>query len=219
MFDLEAFITTFGPAFKDIVTSCTAIVAVYIAGRGLHTWNRQLRGTAQYELARRVLRATYRLRDALDGVRNPVIWGAEMPDPPKESAAEMSRREQRHWGIRQAYAARWDLVSKHRSELQAELLEAEVLWGHGLPHLVKPLHALQTELFTAVETHLLATDPAQGASRSIYVDLISKRRQVLYDRSDDDGPDHYRSELLEAVAAIERYCSRHLGVDRKGIRS
>ncbi|WP_343593903.1 hypothetical protein [Paracidovorax wautersii] len=214
MFDLEAFITTFAPAFKDIAAGSAALVAVYVASRGLQTWNRQLRGTSQYELARRLLRATYRLRDAIDGVRHPVMWGAEMPDPPEDRAANMNRDELRHWGVRQAYGKRWDALAKERSELQAELLEAEVLWGPDVKDLFKPLQELQGELFVAVENHLEATDPRQGEDhRAVYDGIIRERRQVLYDRSDNDGPDPFRAQLLAAVKAIEDYCRQYLDLD------
>ena len=56
---------------KDIALTCGTIVGIYVAIRGLNTWNRQLRGTSEYDLARRVLRCVYRHRDALISVSVP----------------------------------------------------------------------------------------------------------------------------------------------------
>lgn len=52
---------------KDIVLMLAAVVGAYVALRGLSTWNRQLKGGAEYELTRRLLKCTYRLRDATQG--------------------------------------------------------------------------------------------------------------------------------------------------------
>lgn len=57
---------------KDIVTILVALVGGGVAIYGLISWKRQLKGKTEYELARRVLRAVYRLRDAIRGIRNPL---------------------------------------------------------------------------------------------------------------------------------------------------
>jgi hypothetical protein len=76
---------------KDVATAGAAIVAAVVAVLGLRAWRRQLRGQTQYELARRLLRAVYRVRDEIQGVRNPVIMASEFETarhetqfPPKE---------------------------------------------------------------------------------------------------------------------------------------
>ena len=60
---------------KDIITIASLTAAAIIAGMGLYTWKNQLIGTAEYELAKRILKATYRLRDTLENVRNPINYG------------------------------------------------------------------------------------------------------------------------------------------------
>ena len=56
---------------RDALTALAAVGAVVIGGLGLSTWRRQLKGHAEYELARRVLRALYTARDNLFHVRSP----------------------------------------------------------------------------------------------------------------------------------------------------
>src|SRR5258708_31563621 len=114
---------------KDIVVAGAAVVGAAVAVLGLNTWNRQLKGGAEYELARRLLKVTYRLRDAIKSVRHPVMWAAEMPAPPEDKAANMSHEERSYYGSSRTYQVRWQRVADVRTDLQTELLEAEVLWG------------------------------------------------------------------------------------------
>ena len=51
------------PVVKDFVTIVSLIIASVVAILGLQTWRRQLKGTAEYDLARKVLMAVYKLRD------------------------------------------------------------------------------------------------------------------------------------------------------------
>lgn len=94
---------------KDITLAIAAIVGSYVGVNGLKTWERQLKGNAEYDLARRLLKRTYQWRDAVQQVRNPLgIGGAE-------ASIE--------------YQKRWDEVRNAKNELHIDLIEAEVIWG------------------------------------------------------------------------------------------
>lgn len=193
---------------SDVAVGMAAVVAAYVAWRGLKTWKEQLSGTTEYELARRVLRALYTHRNAINGVRHPFMSVEEMPEP--EDAGEMSREQVRHHGIAKAYQARWDRVMAARRELDAELLEAEVLWGAELGSRFKAIDALERELFVAVGTHVQQHDPALHARRREALERrAATRRDVLFGNF-DDGPDPYLSEYVAAVRAIEDYLRPHL---------
>lgn len=193
---------------SDVAVGMAAVVAAYVAWRGLKTWKEQLSGTSEYELARRVLRALYTHRNAINGVRHPFMSVEEMPEP--EDAGEMSREQVRHHGIAKAYQARWDRVMAARRELDAELLEAEVLWGAELGSRFKAIEALERELFVAVGTHVQQHDPALHARRREALERrAATRRDVLFGNF-DDGPDPYLSEYVAAVRAIEDYLRPHL---------
>lgn len=144
---------------KDIVLTLAAVIGACVALRGLSTWNRQLKGGVEYELTRRLLKQTYRLREAIKGVRNPVMWGGEMPSPSEEEAKDMSREQLRYYGLSNAYQKRWDKVTEARADLQTELLEAEVLWGQEIHNRFEPVFKLQHELYVAVHFYLTVCNP------------------------------------------------------------
>jgi hypothetical protein len=69
---------------KDIIISIAAIVGSVIAIKGLITWKRKIKWKTEYGLARRFLVSLYKYRDAVNGVRHPVMMAYEMPYPPED---------------------------------------------------------------------------------------------------------------------------------------
>lgn len=63
---------------RDVVVMSAEAGGAVIAGLGLKTWRRQLRGHTEYDLVRRLLRAAYSVRDQVASVRSPFIWEGEM---------------------------------------------------------------------------------------------------------------------------------------------
>ena len=66
---------------SEVVVAIAVAVGSYVAWKGLGAWKQQLKGRADHELARRILVLLYKYRDAIDGGRNPAIWGHEMEVP------------------------------------------------------------------------------------------------------------------------------------------
>jgi hypothetical protein len=114
---------------KDAVTGSAAIAATVIAALGLKTWKRQFHGNANYDVARRLLRATYRLRETIRSLRAPFISTGKIIAARKATGQE-DASEDRSEAI--AYQVRWQKVSDARVQSEAELLEAEALWGTAI---------------------------------------------------------------------------------------
>ena len=194
---------------KDIVIAIAAAVGAWIAYQGLNTWNRQLKGSAEYELARRLLKCTYKLRDALKGVRHPAMWAAEMPSPPAEDAKSMKWDERHYYGLSRAYEMRWQKVADIRTELQAEALEAETLWGQDVHQQFKQLYDLQVELLMAVRNYLSVSDPSElPETKKALQEIRRKQRNILYDHLTDE--DEFTRDINSAISSIETYLKPHL---------
>lgn len=122
----------------------------------------------------------------------------------------MSHEAIRHYGEGRAYQLRWDKVTDIRSELQAELVEGEVLWGTELHEKYVPLFKLQQELFTTIHLYLRANDPGKSnQSREAMQRALAKRRDVAYDLS-DETPDEFTKDVAEAISGIESFLKPHL---------
>ena len=114
---------------KDMVLIAAAVIGSCVAIIGLNTWQKQLKGKSEHDLSRRLLVSLFKYRDAINGVRHPAMWAHEQPSPPEGEAKNMSQEQIRYYGTSKAYQARWDKVQKVKSDLYADLLEAEALWG------------------------------------------------------------------------------------------
>lgn len=124
----------------SIATAIAAVVGVGIAWRGLRSWRDEVRGRAKYDVARRVLRAVYEVRNGIVVVRSPFIRdgeaGAERSDDDRERARP--GRERRD--------LRWQTVTRPMADLQVALLDAEVLFGSPFADAFKELYQLVHEL-------------------------------------------------------------------------
>ncbi|WP_057833224.1 hypothetical protein [Colwellia sp. TT2012] len=111
---------------KDIIIILAAIITARIATQGLQTWSRELRGKADFEVARNLIRSMYKLRDELKYCRSPWVQLAEFPSD-FDSKNKTSDSEANAYAY--IYKKRWKPVSIHLQEFEAQALEGEALWG------------------------------------------------------------------------------------------
>ncbi|MFA7350636.1 MAG: hypothetical protein WC009_07730 [Methylotenera sp.] len=195
---------------KDTALTVAAVVGGYVALKGLSTWNRQLKGGVEYDLTRRILKCAYRLREAIKGVRNPVMWGNEMPTPPESEASKMSKEQVKHYGLANAYQKRWDKVTEVRTDLQTEMLEAEAIWGRVIYEKFEPIFKLQQELFSSVHAYVSVCNPNESEqSRAAYQGIMKKQRDILYDLT-SENPDEFTQDINRAIEEIESFLKPHL---------
>lgn len=190
---------------KDLIFIGTAITGAAVAIKGLSTWQRQLKGHAEYELSRRILVSLFKFRDAINDVRHPAMWAYEMPAPNDEEAEKMTPDEVRFYGTSRDYQARWDKVRNENTNLYADLLEAEALWGNELKTLFKAVFDLEHELMAAIRHYLERINPDTPQSLKDALRRIDeKRRDIMYDDFSDEG-DEFKNDFRIAVENIEKY--------------
>lgn len=203
-------IAEYATVAKDVVLTIAAVVGAYVAVKGLSTWNRQLKGGVEYELTRRLLKQTYRLREAIKGVRNPVMWAGEMPSPSPDEAAAMTKDQIRFYGMSSAYQKRWDKVTEVRTDLQTELLEAEAVWGREVHKQFDPLFKLQNEMWVAVYSYVTACNPDSSEGMRDAMDkAMRKNRDILYEIS-GETEDEFSSDVAKEISSIESFLKPHL---------
>jgi hypothetical protein len=118
---------------KDAISIITSVALVLIGISGLETWKRQLRGNVEYDQSRKLLRAVYKVRDAIRIVRNPFMGTAEHITALERagiSTKEINSFDDklRDKAFRLAYQGRLEKLSEAVSELNLVAFEAEVLW-------------------------------------------------------------------------------------------
>jgi hypothetical protein len=195
---------------KDVVVACAAVTGATVAVLGLKTWRRQLQGQAQYELARRYLRAVLNVRDAIRGVRAPFMSAGEIFAAMKEAGLDPDADRREHLKQqRAAYSVRMNRLNQARSDLRVEALEAEVLWGKAAQELLLPLDRAIGELFASLYRYLDSQEPNASSSER-QRDLQAELRGVVYQMSDDPKEDKFGATVQSAVDSVERFVSPHL---------
>ena len=180
---------------KDCLTGAAAVTGATVAVLGLRTWKRQLRGNAEYDVARRLLRAAYKIRDAISSVRQPFMSMGEVSAAVRETA-----QEPRGYN-RAVFEVRWKEVLEAGNELRVAELEGEVLWGNPLKTALAPLEERITELSRALSEFLRydSKDDLDGVQRAIK----DKHGEVVYDRGSPDRPDTFTEAINGSVDQLE----------------
>jgi len=191
---------------KDVLLVMAALAGAVIGALGLTTWWRQLSGQADFDLARRIVRAAIGFREGIRDVRNNMIWSEEMFAAIKElglpsEASPTSAGQAR--GVAAAYQVRWKRLADAYRSLGADAVEAEALWDVDLRPLLIPLHHLKTELLNALQEYT-REDPARRTDTADF----KRIRDMMSQRGDDEFDRQVVAAVDEIVAAVRPYLPR-----------
>lgn len=202
------FFADWGDPLKEFILTVVAVVGAVVAVLGLRTWRKQLGGTAEYELARRLLREVYQFREALQSVRFPFISAREMELTEEDGPSPTNDKDKRYRELAKAYQNRYTRVNNARNELEATLLEVEVLWGTELITKVRKIYSWDGELYAAILDHLdaISSDVPQGGRQP---EDIKKTRDIMNARG-DKSKDKYFQGLQADIGEIEKDVKPHL---------
>jgi len=135
---------------KDIIIGGAAATTALVAYKGLERWQKELRGRANFETARELVRSTYNLRDKLEVARSPYIPGQEFPEgynPMSDNSPEIEGGAYAH-----IYGRRWEPVSDAVQAFDTSVLEAESLWGAEIRSKADALRDCVRELQVAIDS-------------------------------------------------------------------
>jgi hypothetical protein len=190
-------------SFENVATGVAALVAAWVAWKGLQAWRVQLHGKTEYDLARRVLRAVFKVRDQIAFVRHPFVAVGETIEAYRAAGidlADVDLLKDDKRATQLVYQKRWQPLAAAVSDLSVEILEAEVLWGRSSRDLEADLRKLVAELNTAVtlyhrdihvqhgdaERAIKASERLENWSAIVYGgvsdDVFAKRVESVVDR-------------------------------------
>lgn len=190
---------------KDLFIAIAALTTASVAVKGLKNWNRELKGKAEFEAARSLIRATYKLRDQVEMCRSPLFSNNEFPCHTSDIGRRTPQEQEYEW--RHAYNARWQLVWGALQEFDASTLEAEALWGSSIRGKTDELRQCLQELRGAIET-FLADKASAGENFRLNKELCEQITSTLSRFSRER--DKFSGKLLDAITAIESELRPHL---------
>jgi len=199
---------------KEFVIAGSALTGAIVAVLGLNTWKQQLKGSVEYELARRCLVTLYRYRDAIGRVRNPAIWTSEFEALGQLISENKSDNEVHFLKLLGVYEARWAGVQTEKAAMYTDLVESEAIWGAGLTERFDKVFSLEQQLLQVIRNYLSAQDPNENAAmKEIAEKNLRQNRWILYSRGNED--DLFEKELTGAVSAIEIYLKPHIRAGKR----
>lgn len=189
---------------KELAVVFAAVTGAIVAIKGLNSWRRQLRGKTEYEAAVGLLRAVYKVRDAIALVRVAFMDSGELAHALRIEGVRQSG-EAAPDAIALAYSVRWNAVREAMSALQIAALEAEVHWRIQPRDLLVPLFKCVSELNWAVGYHLRAK---AGHFMESTNELDSAAHAVVYSLGEDDP---FSLKVREAVKPAETFARARIG--------
>jgi|SRR5581483_542423 len=187
---------------KDVFTFLLSLAGLIIAGVGLATWKKQLRGVKEFDAAFDLNFSILKLREAIKYVRKIVIWPSEHNEAYKYSETKypnLSESDRQKNLNAYVYELRWQKISGAVTDLDSHLLAAEVLWGKDIVKIVKKLEAKVTELNIGLEQYF----KPELRTRE-YVAL----HELIFDRGEKD--DDFRREIEKIIEEIKDYMKQKI---------
>ena len=193
-------------AIKDVLVGGAAVVTASVAVAGLKRWRLELRGRADFEAARALARATYKLRGELAVCRSPFIRGQEFPPSYYGNSNRTAKEEAEGWA--HVYKTRWEPVWTAIQEFDAQSLESEALWGEPARQNTQALRSCVKELNVAIEAFI--EDKAEGGQNFATDREFGKRMRSTVFASGSDQSNDLSTSIAVAVKGIEEMLRPHL---------
>ncbi|MES2216418.1 MAG: hypothetical protein V4481_03935 [Patescibacteria group bacterium] len=186
---------------KDVITFILTLAGIIIAGMGLATWKKQIKGTKEFDTAYNLHYSILKLRNAIKYVRNPAVFPSESYKAIEYSKAKYphkSKDEIEKDSHAYVYEMRWDEIKDADTEMESYLLAAEVLWGPEILELMKPLNKKIVELNIALKQNFQPELRTKNA-----VEL----HDVIYDKGNwiTNEEDSFGKEVSSAIKGITDY--------------
>lgn len=139
---------------KDIFIAGAAGTTAFVAYTGLEKWKTELRGKANFDVARELIKSVYKLRDELCYCRSPFVLASEFPEGYKGSLNNPTNEEKgQAWA--HVYSKRWESVGSAIQNFDTAVLEAEAIWGATIKvkaqELRKCVRNLQVNIDTVID--------------------------------------------------------------------
>ncbi len=200
-------------AVGSMFQGVSAIVAAGAALVGLNAWRRQLKATRHQVLAEDALSLVYRLRDAIDHMRHPWAFTAEMRKVERgESESEEDFERRRHFGV---IEVRYQVHAESAAQLEAIRYRVRAVLGQeaaaGVEDVLTVLRRVRNEAANAVhrqawvlkQAALLGRFPSDQNEASYDNALRKLKESESWIQAGDEGDDPAAAELKNAVNRAE----------------
>lgn len=193
---------------RDIALLIFAAIGSFVALSGLRAWKIQLKGRSEYELAKRILKSVYALREAISRVRNPFVLANEMYSALKEKGITIKENEFDKWNFSVVFEMRWNDISTSLNDLRVSEIDAEVLWGKSISNSLDKLYKIVLVLNLNIQEFLQLNKREDYSQK--HKDLLDKCKTIVYDRGKKNEPDNFTQKVNDIIKEIEDSLRKYL---------
>lgn len=194
-------------AVKDVLLGVAAVTTAVVAVIGLSKWRKELEGKTEFDAARGLMKATYKLRDQLQICRSPFYSAHEFPADYKGGLGGHSNEDETKAWI-YIYKNRWVPVWNTIQEFDSQTLEAEALWGANIRSKTDALRQCVREVNVAIDA--VINDKAVGGENfKANKDFAESMRSIVA-ASRDDQTNEMNQKIAKAIRDIEDEIRPHL---------
>lgn len=185
---------------KDWLTLIIAGCGVWVAWQGLRTWRRQLKGTSQFDVAKRLMLKVYQIKQDIEYCRSSVRKISIFTH--NEDGKPIPEREQLRYSSDREMKSRFKYTLKTISEMDFLLFESEIILDKKLRELFQPIEEVCYVLRDSIEEYTEDYNQKNGRfrddeERNRYREL----RQIIYSRKGDA----IQTKVDSAVREIEKF--------------
>lgn len=192
---------------QNVVVSVCALSTAIIALVGYNKWRKELKGKSEYEKAKEILKAVYKVRRGFSIVRNPAMYEYEYPENLRGQPGIL-RGEDRYEAIAHAYENRWKHLDEAFRELEDLNLDAIVEWGNEYAEVIVPLRECKAELLVCLQDHIRSE---KGPDREpTTAEEKAEKRSILYGLGPDSKHDSFTPEIDKAISKFEDKLRKHI---------
>ncbi len=188
--------------FIDLFDLLVNIGTLIVAWLALSTWKKQLKGTDEYQLLKKLLIATYEVEEKIKFVRNPMVTM-------KKEDIETSSKLDVEMNI---YNERYNALVKEYLILKPLVLEANFYWDkNNIKALFTPLEGIIGELRGAIWMHFWVKGAYDPFDKPV-IDKIEKiaNDKIIYDTSSKTKPDEFTKKVSLIIAEIETFINENM---------
>ena len=187
-------------SIKDIITALSAIGAIIIAGIGLYTWKRQLKGTSKYDVARNLLKSVYNVQHAIEALRSRKMTVRREEVGPGDNIRDALIKT-----TEKVYQSRWDFVNNLMIVFEDKQIDAEVLLDKNIiaigDKFRKCVRDLEVDLRIYLQMHSM---------KDFYTDPTYKKVSSTVMSSVQGEKDEFNETITDIVKDYQKELSRYL---------
>ena len=197
-------------ALQSALVALAAIGGVIVAAEGLDTWHKQIRGRNDYDLALKLQKSVFQLRDLLTSADTLSLEEAHSnakdttdTDSEPTTYVKATPRWQKEEYSQEIYSALDEVTRAQR--------EAEVLWGPEIHRIVIPFQNYALELTNYIG-YLKVRDkprPAGFEDAPPWDDVYGDKRNPIK-RSSDTLENDFQADVRAAAEKIRSHLAKYL---------